>query len=191
MKHRGEEILRMEEAVTSKEEKREEEEERSLASWKSRPRITIFILWDIWGWHYFLFQPPLMGLHKDTSDRAGYNPATEHLGRADHRDRGLPAQKVSAEVWDPPVGFRRTTQPSCESRPGICPELVHQRWTTNCLLVEAIPYFYQLTVCWHGPRFSQVSSGRYPTWGSTSWMSPEYRATYRGEANPDPLTSKV
>ena len=41
------------------------------------------------GWPDLLIQRPLTGLHQDTPDRAGHNPATNHLGGADHRDRGL------------------------------------------------------------------------------------------------------
>ena len=55
-----------------------------------RPRIVLFILWYTWGWPYLLFNPPpLSGLHQDTPDRAGHNPATEDLDEADLWDRGL------------------------------------------------------------------------------------------------------
>ena len=70
---------------------------------------------------------------------------------------------------------------------------MHQRCTTSYLLVEAPPIYemvYQLTFCWYGLRFSPVSAGQYPTRGLTSSIFHEYRTTYHGEANPDPVTLK-
>ena len=45
-------------------------------------------LWYTWGWPDFLIQLHLTGLHQNTPDRAGHDPATKHFGGADHRGSG-------------------------------------------------------------------------------------------------------
>ena len=89
--------------------------------------------------------------------------------------------------------FIRTTQLSCEFKPGIHPERIHQGCNTHFLMLEATHYLEKGLPA--NTRLVQTSMKPSLGWlkpyiGSDLLVSHEYQATYHGEANPDQNTPK-
>ena len=77
--------------------------------------------------------PSLMGLHQDTPDCTGHNPATEHLGRADHQDRGLLAYQLVPEFKVPLTRSEKLLGFHVSRHPG---------YAQNLCIKDALPVAY-------------------------------------------------